>query len=255
MIKRNINIEKVISISQTLLILLFLILNIYNYINDIDSTSLLPYPNISLIIIHSICLLASIILIFTNDFQLEFVILQIESIASILSNFPEFGIFLFYSSIFILDCKELFNKQNKKMKIIFLIFHFLILCLTFLKNKMYAICFIMTSFFYYLCFRWFAETLRIKLSCILPVNTKNNDTIGNIKPGKKITLSDYDLTERQINFILEYMEHNLTYKQISEKYYVSISTVKKEFSDIFKVFNITKLEELHILLLQYQIVR
>ena len=45
----------------------------------------------------------------------------------------------------------------------------------------------------------------------------------------------------------------MSYKEISEKYYVSISTVKKIFAEVFKIFNVSNIEELRILLLQYQV--
>lgn len=51
--------------------------------------------------------------------------------------------------------------------------------------------------------------------------------------------------------MFDYINNGLNYKDLSDKYYVSLSTVKKEFTDIYKIFNVTKLEELHILLLQY----
>ena len=75
----------------------------------------------------------------------------------------------------------------------------------------------------------------------------------NQKPGTAISLSDFKLSERQINFVLANLHRNLSYKEISEEYFVSVSTVKKEFAEVYKVFNVSKLEELRILLLQYQI--
>jgi len=55
--------------------------------------------------------------------------------------------------------------------------------------------------------------------------------------------------------ILDNIQNNLSYKQLSEKYFVSVSTVKKDFSEVFQVFEVTKLEELHLLLLRYQVSR
>ena len=49
------------------------------------------------------------------------------------------------------------------------------------------------------------------------------------------------------------MRNKLSYKELSEKYFVSISTVKKIFADIFKIFNVSNIEELRLLLLQYQV--
>ena len=95
--------------------------------------------------------------------------------------------------------------------------------------------------------------MKAKLSCFIPNNVANNDVLNGKQPGSRIKLSDYSLTERQITFVLENVHNNLSYKDISDKYNVSVSLVKKVFSEVYKVFNVSKLEELRILLLQYQI--
>ena len=79
----------------------------------------------------------------------------------------------------------------------------------------------------------------------------NNSTIGEKIPGTKLKLSDYNLSERQISFTLDFINNNLSYNDLTEKYYVSLSTVKKEFAEVFKIFGVTKNDELKLLLLQY----
>ena len=46
-----------------------------------------------------------------------------------------------------------------------------------------------------------------------------------------------------------------TVQELSSKYNVSVSTVKRTFTDICKVFKVNNLEELRFLLLQYQIIK
>ena len=58
-----------------------------------------------------------------------------------------------------------------------------------------------------------------------------------------------------MDFILDNLHENCSYKDLSEKYFVSLSTVKKDFSELFKIFGVTKLEELHLLLLQYKVTK
>ena len=74
-----------------------------------------------------------------------------------------------------------------------------------------------------------------------------------MSPGTEIQLSSLGMTERQVNFIYDYIMENLNYKELSEKYHVSLSTVKREFTEVYKIIGVTKLEELHILLIQYKI--
>ena len=65
---------------------------------------------------------------------------------------------------------------------------------------------------------------------------------------------DFGLTKRQINFLKDYMYTKLSYKEIAEKYVVSISTVKKDMTDIFSIFGVQNKNELTLLLSQYKLV-
>ena len=95
--------------------------------------------------------------------------------------------------------------------------------------------------------------LKAKLSCLFPQNVRENNTIIGKPAGSTISLSDYNLNERQITFLMEHLHNKMSYKELSEKYFVSLSTVKKIFADIFKIFNVSNIEELRLLLLQYQV--
>ncbi len=95
--------------------------------------------------------------------------------------------------------------------------------------------------------------LKAKLSCLFPQNVGENNTIIGKPAGSTISLSDYNLNDRQCTFVIENIHNKLSYKEISEKYFVSISTVKKIFAEVFKIFNVSNIEELRILLLQYQV--
>ena len=109
------------------------------------------------------------------------------------------------------------------------------------------------SIFCFAFYMWIYYTLKAKLSCLFPKNVRENDTIKGKPAGSVIKLSDYNLSERQKNLLLDHLYNKLSYKDLSEKYFVSISTVKKIFADIFKIFNVSNIEELRILLLQYQV--
>ena len=65
---------------------------------------------------------------------------------------------------------------------------------------------------------------------------------------------DFGLTKRQINFLKDYMYTKLSYKEFAEKYVVSISTVKKDMTDIFSIFGVQNKNELTLLLSQYKLV-
>ena len=50
------------------------------------------------------------------------------------------------------------------------------------------------------------------------------------------------------------MYTKLSYKEIADKYMVSISTVKKDMTDIFSIFGVQNKNELTLLLSQYKLV-
>ena len=131
--------------------------------------------------------------------------------------------------------------------------HIVTLLLTYphgIKSMLVAMGYSCFCFTFYL---WIYSILKVKLSCLIPHNVRENNTIIGKPAGSKISLSDYNLNERQRTFLMEHIHNKMSYKEISEKYFVSLSTVKKIFADIFKIFNVSNIEELRILLLQYQV--
>ena len=55
------------------------------------------------------------------------------------------------------------------------------------------------------------------------------------------------------NLTKRFFTEDSSYTDLSKKYYVSTSTVKKEMSDAFHLIGVKNLEELRLLLLQYHI--
>ena len=72
--------------------------------------------------------------------------------------------------------------------------------------------------------------------------------------GAEIKLSNYDLNERQISILKEYMKSKSSYSELAYNHFVSISTVKKDMSDILKIFGVANINDLYLLFLQYKIV-
>jgi DNA-binding CsgD family transcriptional regulator len=96
---------------------------------------------------------------------------------------------------------------------------------------------------------------RIKTEDILSIfipskkSFDSNNTLPN--QGEEIFLKDYNLTERQIILLKDFIENKSTYVKLAEKYNISISTVKKDMADIFTKFNVANNNELFILLSQF----
>ena len=71
--------------------------------------------------------------------------------------------------------------------------------------------------------------------------------------GEKLYLSDYNLSDRQNKFLIEYLKTGKSYKSMAEIFIVSESIIKTEMSRIQRKFGVKNREDLRVLLLQYEI--
>ena len=202
---------------------------------------------------HIFCATVTLFLCFKPYDPMFVILVMIESVLLVLTDYALLGVFFFYSAIILIVCNGLFPKRQSRIIAYLTIIHCLSLLGTSTRGWQHFLICTGYSAFSFIFYLWIYCILKQRFSCFLPKNVTNNQTIIKKKPGETISLSDYKLSERQITFILANLHDNLSYKEISEKYYVSISTVKKEFAGVYKIFNVSKLEELRILLLQYQI--
>ena len=87
------------------------------------------------------------------------------------------------------------------------------------------------------------------------IPAKNNLEILNklTERGSKIKLEEFGLSERQIKFVKDYLKNKSSYKELSEKYFISTSTVKKDMNDVFTKFNVKNINELYLLLIQFEV--
>jgi len=212
----------------------------------VDTAILIPWT-------HVVCAAFAFFLIFKPNDRIFIIVVNIESMLLLLTDYCQLGIFFFWASIILIFVKDIFKNKNKAIIATLSISHCLALLGSYTHGWKLTFISIGNSAFCFVFYNWIYSILKAKLSCYIPSNVSNNQTINNKKPGEIIKLSDYKLTERQVTFVLENIHNNLSYKEISDKYFVSISTVKKTFAEVYKIFNVTKLEELRILLLQYQV--
>ncbi len=249
--KPKIGMQKVVCIIS---VIFMLIINFISYIllfTGQDDGSLIPFSEYILPPIHGIILILTIYLCFKYNYMIQFWIMQIESLICVLAEFQTLGIFLFYSSNFILTMNRYDDKNVKYYFIIPFPFHLAALILNIVNDWARGCVYLFSSVFVLTCFLWFYESIKVKFSCFMPTTVTKKSLLADVKAGSKIYLSDYGLTERQVNFIYDFINNDMNYRDLSEKYFISLSTVKREFTEVYKIFNVTKMEELHILLLQY----
>lgn len=219
----------------------------------VDPASLIPHSREVVLIIHGICTLTCLFLVIKPCFPVAITVMLVESLITMNITYEQLGIFLFYVCLILLYAK---GKMSKKLilKTVLLFIYHLISLLGILSHGLdkFIIAFGSSVFFFTISF-WVYDILKAKIACFMPVTVTENTVLTGKLSGSKLSLSDYKLTDRQKNMILDNLQNNLSYKELSDKYYVSLSTVKKDFTDIFQVFGVSKLEELHLLLLRYQV--
>ena len=203
---------------------------------------------------HAAALILAVIVIFKQSLFLEVFIMLCESVLTLMTGYMHLGIFLFYGIIILMFVKGKFKTHTCFQIIPLVIIHLASILSCFVRSWIFVAMGLASSFFYAAFLYWIYDILKGKLSCFLPTTAKSNSIIRK-KPGEAIHLSDYQLSDRQMNFILDNLHENCSYKELSQKYFVSLSTVKKDFSELFRIFDVGNLEELHLLLLQYQISR
>ena len=204
-------------------------------------------------VVHIICLCLSVVTIIKPNIYIMITVFLIESELTILTNYEELGIFFFYAALILTLCNDILSKKNKRPVFIMFFFHLLTIMLTFTHGIKYTLISIGYSVFCFTFYLWVYSNLKKKFSCLFPKNVRENNAIIGKPAGSVISLADYNLNERQSTYVLENIHNKLSYKEISEKYYVSLSTVKKIFAEVFKIFEVSNIEELRILLLQYQV--
>ena len=251
--KNRISSERVVAVVGLVFLLVAAIVSI---MLDGDPDSIIEKiapTSIVIPVVHFICVGLAIAFIISQNLYVMISIFLIESELTIVTNYEELGIFFFYAALILILCKDLFvhKPRNKTFRLFFI--HLVTLALSYthgITQMVIALSYSMFCFAFYL---WIYFTLKAKLSCLIPQNVRDNNAVIGKPAGSTISLSDYNLNERQRTFVLENIHNKLSYKEISEKYFVSLSTVKKIFAEVFKIFEVSNIEELRLLLLQYQV--
>lgn len=252
--KRNrINVERVVSVVGFIFLI---VAGIASLFMNGDKKSIIEKvcdTRIVIPIVHFTCAVIVFFTIFKPCDILLKIVLMVESVLTINTDYEQLGILFFYATIMLNLCKGVGNRHALRTLIILFIIHIISLLGTYTHGWWYTVIAYGSSAFSCVFYYWVYYILKAKLSCVIPTNIANNKTLTNVPQGSEISLKDYKLNERQIKFVIECLHNNLSYKELSDKYFVSISTVKKVFAEVYKIFNVSNLNELRMLLLQYQV--
>ncbi len=233
---------------------ILLVASILSFILDPCPTTIIPFPEISVPIIKSFCALFCVYLIFKPSFFIgQCAVLLLQSVTTTLTGYEVLGTFLFFASILILFCEGFFKTKIKQKTIILGLFWLLVIfgLVPFGFPRLileFAVTFFFGGFFVFL-----YSKLKDILGHLLPQNLIESSV--ELPPqGAEIKLSNYGLNVRQISILKEYMKSKSSYSELAYNHFVSISTVKKDMSDILKIFGVANINDLYLLFLQYKIV-
>lgn len=226
---------------------------ILSIINDNDIPTVIPNHTVVVPVINALCALVCLILFFIKEnYKLQCLILFVQGICTALTGYEVLGAFLYSAMFIILFCNKFFTTQALK-KVLFLSFFWLLTLLSLIPFGLqrFVLELVISAFF-----AGFYAYIYKKLEHLLAVLVPAKDTdISVVLPerGSEITLEDFGLTERQIKLTKDYMESKSSYKDLSAKYYLSVSSVKKEMASVFAKFSVRNINELYFLLAQYVI--
>ena len=243
--------EKIMLISAFSVLLTATILSI---INDNDIPTVIPFHTTIVPIINGASAFLCLILLFIKEnYRLQCLILFIQGICTALTGYEVLGAFL-YSAMFLLLFVNNFFTTNAKKKVSILVLIWILTVLSLLPFgfQRFLLEFVI-SFFFAGFYAYVYKKLEHILSIFIPV--KNDSQIIDKLPerGSKINLEEFGLSERQIKFVKDYLKNKSSYKELSEKYFISTSTVKKDMNDVFTKFNVKNINELYLLLIQFEV--
>ena len=229
---------------------------IWNIRAAIPYTSVIPYMTWIKAVLNVFCLCLSVILIVRPEKKvLTYIVFFVEAgNAAALVGFIGIGTSLFCIAIVLCFINGEFAVNRNKKVIMLGVYWMLIIITTYPVLGLTFVIFeiIGTLFGLTVCAALY-QKLEAKLSYLLLPNETVTSAITLPPKGSILKLSDYELSERQIAFILGSIKDRQTYEALGNRYYVSTSVVKKDMAAACKYFGVANREALRILLLQYKL--
>lgn len=220
------------------------------FIEKFDKSSFF-HPEIVVPALNIFCFAICVTLFFKNNFYLQYSILILQSVNTVLIGLELLGLIL-YSTMLILFLANGQFKRNFKVKLILLGIIWFSICLLSIPQGFHVcIRLFVVSVFLFAVYTNVYFKLKRLLTPFITTPLVTNDKLPPI--GESLVLSSFDLTDRQIEMILFYKINNATYGEISEKFNISPSTVKKDMVQIFNTFGVTNLRDFNTVLLQYNV--
>lgn len=241
--------EKLMILSAFIMLVMATVFSINNnnYV-----TTIIPFRTTIVPIINGATAFLCFILLFIKEnYRLQSLILFIQGICTAITGYEILGAFLYSAMFVILFVNKFFTTNTKKKLIILVCIWILTIFSLLVISYTRFITVLIISFFFATFYAYIYKKTEDILSIFVP--TKTNFLSNNALPkqGEELFLSKFDLSERQIILLKDFIKNKSTYNNLAKKYNVSISTVKKDMADIFTKFNVANNNELFILLSQF----
>lgn len=261
----NANVKQKFSAARVMCFFAFLVLlcaAVMSYKHPREKHTVIPKQDVTVFVINSVSAAIALALTFKPSvWQAQVFLLFIQAASTTLTGYNTLGTFL-YSAFVILCFANGFFKTRVKLKItcIFVVWIAILVGYGYYalqwgtRGVMYIHISIATSLFFFAFYFYVYKKLETLLVPLVPAKPQKSD-IKLPPKGTTLHLSRYGLTERQIDFVMEYLSSQKMYKELADQFFVSVSTVKKDMTEIFEKFNVQNIKELHILLLQYFVER
>ena len=252
MINKKLQPDRLLYALNALLMTFAMILNIRA---AIPYTSAIPYITWIKAVVNAFCICLSVILVVCPEKKLlTYIVFFVEAGNAVLVGFIGIGTSLFCIGIVLCFINGEFA-VNRNKKVIMLGAYWMLITITIypVLGLTFVIFEIMGTLFGLTVCAVLYQKLEAKLSYLLLPNETVTPAITLPPKGSILKLSDYELSERQIAFILGSIKDGQTYEALGNRYYVSTSVVKKDMAAACKYFGAANREALRILLLQYKL--
>lgn len=261
----NANIKQKFSAARVMCFFAFLVLlcaAVMSYKHPREKQTVIPNQNVTVFVINSVSAAIALALTFKPSvWQAQVSLLFIQAVSTTLTGYNTLGTFL-YSAFIILCFANGFFKTKVRLKITCILVAWIAVLVGYgyyalqwgTRGVMYIHISVATSLFFFAFYFYVYKKLETLLVPLVPVKPLKSDIKLPLK-GTTLHLSKYGLTERQIDFVMEYLVSQKTYKELANQFFVSVSTVKKDMTEVFEIFNVQNIKDLHILLLQYFVER
>lgn len=218
------------------------------------SKAFVPYFDIVVPVLNISCAAVCFFLAVFPKFRfLQTVVLFVQGIAMTLNNLIFLGIFLYCLGIVLLFCYG-YLKSGKNIKILVCAVLLLLSLLPILFKDVSAF-FMACAYAFFILFSYFHLYLVIKNNFIdlFPFLGEKISSMKLPEYGGKLRLSEFGISERQMQLLARYKKGNKKYKDLASCFCISESSVKHEMAKFCKKFGVKNVDSLIALLNLYRI--